>query len=142
MILFGPGRWIRLHCSLRLADGTELLTAPDAEPLEFCFGDGSLLPGLEALLRGLGAGSKERFAIGPGEVWGLPDPELVQVLDATDCPAGFAPEPGQYLAFALPNGQEIAGRLLESVENGWRFDFNHLLAGQALVFEVEILEVR
>lgn len=142
MTAFGPGRRIRLHTLLRIKDGAEVLSTPGNEPLEFDFGDGSLQPGLESLLRGLCAGTNTRFDIAPGMVWGLPDPDLIQVLEAGDCPPGFNPEPGQFLAFELPNGQEVAGRLLEAVENGWRFDFNHPLAGKALEFEVEVLEVR
>lgn len=138
---FGPGCWIRLHCVLRLAGGEEVLSTLDEGPLEFSFGDGCLQPGLENLLRGLTSGIKTSFDIAPGMVWGLLDEALVQVLEASDCPPGFNPEPGQFLAFELPNGQEIAGRLLEVVEGGWRFDFNHPLAGKALVFEVEVLEV-
>ncbi len=142
MRVFGPGRRIRMHCLLRIKDGEEALSTLGEEPLEFDFGDGSLQPGLEQLLRGLCAGVKTSFDIAPGMVWGLPDDSLIQILETADCPPGFAPDPGQYLAFELPNGQEVAGRMLEAVEGGFRFDFNHPLAGQALEFEVEVLDVR
>lgn len=138
----GPGCHIQMHCRLDVQNGGTALSTLDEEPLEFSFGDGSLQPGLENLLRGLCAGTKTCFDIAPGMVWGLPDPDLIQVLEAADCPPGFAPEPGQYLSFDLPNGQEVAGRMLEAVEGGFRFDFNHPLAGQALEFEVEVLDVR
>lgn len=140
--VFGPGRQIRLHCRLGLAGGGTAFSTVEDEPLAFTFGDGTLQPALESLVRGLAAGAKASIHIGPGEVWGLPDAQLIQVLDAADCPPGFSPEAGQYLAFELPNGQETSGRILEAVDGGWRIDFNHPLAGQALVFEVDVLDVK
>lgn len=141
-VVFGPGRQMQLHCLLQVVDGEVVFSTLDEEPLSLAFGDGTLQPALESLVRGLATGAKECFHIGPGEVWGLPDAGLIQVLDGADCPPGFNPEPGQYLAFVLPNGLETSGRILEAVDGGWRIDFNHPLAGRALRFEVEVVKVK
>jgi FKBP-type peptidyl-prolyl cis-trans isomerase SlpA len=52
------------------------------------------------------------------------------------------PEPGQIIAFALPNGEQTPGTVISVDGETVEVDFNHPLAGRNLVFRVEILEVQ
>ena len=65
------GSLVELHLALTLGDGTEALSTFDEAPLRLRIGDGTLDPGLEEPLLGLGAGSGLQVPaveMGDGEV--------------------------------------------------------------------------
>jgi FKBP-type peptidyl-prolyl cis-trans isomerase SlpA len=51
--------------------------------------------------------------------------------------------PGDVVQFPTPNGQgQYAGAVLQvGADGAVQFDFNHPLAGQAVVFEVQVIGV-
>lgn len=61
----GPDTRITLHFSLALEDGEVIDSNFDGKPADFVYGDGSLLPGFEAVLDGLEPGDKQTFEIDP-----------------------------------------------------------------------------
>jgi FKBP-type peptidyl-prolyl cis-trans isomerase SlpA len=103
-------------------------------------GDGTLHSALEAVLCGMKAGDKRRFHLGP-ETYGYRDPQNVHHLDRNEFNREFALEPGNVVAFDLPNGQAVPGMIVAVSDCSVTVDFNHPLAGEPLDFEVEILEV-
>lgn len=133
------GSRVSMHFSLALADGTEAVSTFDEEPLEFSLGDGTLIPTLEENLLGLTKSSRQQFVLAPEFAFGERDPELVQSMPRTDFDT--PPETGQVLAFALPDGEETAGLVLEVLDDSVTVDFNPPLAGKNVVFRVEILDV-
>jgi len=135
------GSRVHLHLSIHLDDGTEALTSFDAEPLVFRLGDGTLAPGLESLLIDLPVGSDTQTLVQGADVFGKPDPGLIQTLEPRDLPADFLPEAGQVLSFTTPGGQETAGTLLGSDADGVRVDFNHPLSRRSLRVRVQVLSV-
>ena len=136
-----PGYRVRLHCRLALTDGTEALSTFDSEPIEFTMGDGTLPPSLELALYGLRAGDDQTLTLLPEQAFGRHDPALIHELPRGDFPDGLAPAVGQIVAFATPDGDETAGAVVEVGDRLVRVDFNHPLAGRAVVFRVEVLEV-
>ena len=136
-----PGCRVRLHLSIHLDDGTEVLSSFDGEPLAFSLGDGTLAPGLESLLLDLPVGSDTQTLAQGADVFGEPDPALVQTLDPRDLPADFHPSPRQVLSFQTPGGQETAGTVVEITDDGVRVDFNHPLSLRALRVHVKVFAV-
>ncbi|WP_372864531.1 peptidylprolyl isomerase, partial [Spongiibacter sp.] len=55
-VAIGPGTEITLHFALLLEDGSEVDSTFERQAARFVFGDGNLLPGVEAKLQGLKAG--------------------------------------------------------------------------------------
>ena len=135
------GSRVRLHLSIHLGDGTEALSSFDAEPLTFRLGDGTLAPGLESLLIDLPVGSDTQTLVQGADVFGEPDPALIQVLDPRDLPANFSPEVGQVLSFTTPGGQETAGTVLGIDDDGVRVDFNHPLSRRTLRVRIQVLDI-
>jgi FKBP-type peptidyl-prolyl cis-trans isomerase SlpA len=136
-----PGSRVRLHLSVHLADGTEVLSTFDAEPMELRIGDGTLAPGLESLLLGLRTGDDDRVLADGAAVYGEPDPELIQTLDRRDLPADFAGRPGEVYSFDTPGGQQIAGTIAAADADSVQVDFNHPLCRRGLSIRVRILSV-
>ncbi len=70
-----------------------------------------------------------------------PEDEAIQTMALDEFPPDMAPEPGQIIAFNMPNGEEIPGTILK-VENGTvEVDFNHPLAGREVIFTAKIVDV-
>lgn len=135
------GRRVTLHLGLWLDDGTEVLSTLDEEPIRFRPGDGTLAPGLEALLADLPIGTDTQLLADGSAVFGAHDSALVQRLPRSDMPDGFAAEPGQVLTFDTPGGQQTAGTVVDAVPDGVDVDFNHPLSRRALRLRVQVLTV-
>jgi FKBP-type peptidyl-prolyl cis-trans isomerase SlpA len=136
-----PGGQATLHLSILLEDGTEALSTFGEEPVSLTLGDGTLQPGLELAIYGLSAGDRQTLNLLPEQAYGLRDPALIQQMPMTDFSTDFTPEPGQIIAFSLPNDEEAAGTVLSVGEGRVEVDFNHPLAGHAITFTVEIIDV-
>jgi FKBP-type peptidyl-prolyl cis-trans isomerase SlpA len=134
------GLAVRLLYTLALPDGTPLDEAGD-EPLFFVLGDGTLDAGLERGLLGLRAGQRARLELAPGQAFGWPDLASVHRLPRADFPADLPLSPGAVVEFTTPSGLAVAGIVQEVGEKEVTVDFSHPLAGQALVFHVEVIAV-
>jgi FKBP-type peptidyl-prolyl cis-trans isomerase SlpA len=134
------GSQVLLHLAIYLSDGTEALSTFGDEPLAFTLGDGTLTPGIEALLMGLTTGAeRERLASGNDlfEEW---REDKLHWMAAREFPEGV-PGPGSLVAFATPDGEEIAGIVKDIREHEVLVDFNHPLAGRVLRLRYQVLAV-
>ena len=136
-----PGSRVRLHISIHIEDGTEVLSSFDGEALELHIGDATLAAGLENLLLGLPVGADEQILTDGALIYGEPNPELIRRLDHADLPEGFQARPGQVIAFDTPGGQETAGTVLAVSSDGIEVDFNHPLSRRGLRIRVSVLDV-
>jgi FKBP-type peptidyl-prolyl cis-trans isomerase SlpA len=140
-LAIAEGTEITLHFALRLEDGSLIDSNFDGEPARFVFGDGNLLPGFEAALRGLVAQDHRTLTIEPEQGFGLPNPNNIQQIARKQFPAEVTPEVGLVLNFADAQQAELPGVIID-VQPEWVFvDFNHPLAGKRIAFEVHILAV-
>ena len=135
-----PGSRVSLHFSLSLTDGTPAFDTED-EPLSCTLGDGTLLPGLELALYGLRPGEEQTLTLTPEQAWGERQQALIKEVQRGDFPAEADLEPGQILAFSLPDGEETMGTVLAVEDDKVLVDFNHPLSGQEVVFYAKMLEV-
>ena len=75
------------------------------------------------------------------QAFGVSQPELVHHLPKSDLSAEVRIETGTLVEFAMPNGQTMAGQILEILDDSVKVDFNHPLADLPIEFEVEIVEL-
>ena len=137
----GPDSEVILHCRLLLEDGTFAEDTTGDEPICLRIGDGTLLGRLEAKLHGLHAGDHQAWDLAPEEAFGVRDPSNVRQLERDKFPTNVNPEPGQVIAFTLPDGDEVPGGVVSTDGDQVTVDFNHPLAGHTVRFEVEIVAV-
>ncbi len=112
------------------------------EALTFTVGQDDILPAFEANLIGLDAGQTHRFTLGPEEAYGPYQEDLVFMLsrqqlmdDGEDIAAG------QTLTLFTPEGDSLTVIVLDVTDSTIKVDANHPLAGQTLIYEVEVLNV-
>jgi FKBP-type peptidyl-prolyl cis-trans isomerase SlpA len=140
MTAIGPHTRVTLHFSLLLDTGVEIDSTRRARPATFTVGDGSLLPGFEQALFGLTAGADEQLHIPAAQAFGDLREENLRFMPASQFGSDVVPEPGLVVSFAGPGG-ELPG-VVKSVQGDLVVvDFNHPLAGKALIFDVSILKV-
>jgi FKBP-type peptidyl-prolyl cis-trans isomerase SlpA len=137
----GAGSTVTLHLTITLADGTVAESSLDGEPHTFTMGDGSMLHGLELALYGLRPDDTQRLMLQAEQAFGRHDPARIHYLPRADFAHDIALEPGVILGFTIPEGDEVAGTVLSFTDETVEVDFNHPLAGHALTFEVEIIDV-
>ena len=131
-----------LRYALRPRGGDDVISNfDDAQPDTVTLGDGTLAPTLEQWLIDLVPGERYVFLLEPWQAFGESRSELVQTLPKTDVPAGIKLEVDQLVEFAMPNGQTLAGHILEVGDDAVKVDFNHPLADLAIEFEVEIVDI-
>jgi len=135
------GDHVTLHYRLTLHDGTVADSTFDEEPIQCHLGDETLPDCLQQLVVGMYQGEEQSVLLDPLSGWGESDEEKIQSLPLSDFPTELQPEVRQVLAFNLPNGDELAGTILE-IDNKnkmVRIDFNHPLAGRTVQVSLKIL---
>ncbi len=136
-----PGTEITLHFALSIVGGDDVDSTFGAKPATFNYGDGSLLPGVEAKLLGLCAGASETFTLAPEDAFGQRNPANIQRFPRSQFAADMALEKGLVISFADAARAELPGVVSEVNDESVMVDFNHPLAGLNLTFRVEILNV-
>ena len=117
--MIGPGCEVLMHFSLTLEEGTVADSTRGGEPMRFVVGDGSLAPGLEAVLHGRRAGEHRSVNLSPEALFGERDPAAVHTMPRADFPDGLEPEEGLVVGFSAPGGQEVdAEGLADWIRNG------------------------
>lgn len=132
---------VLLHYSIALTDGTEIESSFGDEPIEVQMGGGVLTEGMELALYGLQTGDRQTLTLTPEQGFGARDESNIHMLPASDFPADMRPEPGLVFSFDSPDGGDVPGTVLALKDDGVEVDFNHPLAGQPLVFTVEIIDI-
>lgn len=136
------GDTLTLRYAIRLRNGAEFVSNFDeAEADTITLGDGTLAPALEQWLVGIHPGERHVFLLDPWQAFGSRNDELIQTLDPQDIPAHIQLEPETLVEFTLPNGQTLAGSILEIDSSGVKVDFNHPLADCPIEFEVEVINI-
>ena len=130
-----------MHYRIALTNGTEIESSFDDEPVEVCMGSGVLTEGMELALYGLETGDRQTLTLTPEQGFGLRDEDNIHMMPLSDCPDDLKPESGLVFEFETPNGQDILGTVLAVKDGMAEVDFNHPLAGQLLVFTVEVLDI-
>lgn len=130
-----------MHYSIALTNGTEIESSFDDEPVEVGMGSGVLTEGMELALYGLETGDRQTLTLTPEQGFGLRDEDNIHMMPLSDFPDELKPESGLVFEFETPSGQDILGTVLAVKDGMAEVDFNHPLAGQPLVFTVEILDI-
>ena len=136
----GPGARVTLRFSLALAGGGLIDEVMD-EPATFDVGDGTLLPGFERAMFGMKAGERADLPISCEQGFGAPNDDNVHIIRRAEFSNKLALEEGLVVSFSDADGKELPGVITRLFTDTVEVDFNHPLAGKALLFSVEIVAV-
>lgn len=119
-----------------LDDGSEFDSNVGGSPLVFTLGEGSLIDGFENAVRGKRVGETLTVRLEPADAYGEWSQDNV-----FDVPAEGAPEGLQVGDTATLQGG-IPVTIVAISETAITVDANHPLAGEALTFEIEIVDIQ
>lgn len=129
--------------TLTLESGEEVDRSEPNLPLYYLHGHENIIPGLEKQLIGLKEGAKRKVAVSPNEAYGEYDESGFHTMDRALFPDDFELEIGMLLHLNDDEaGEEMEAFVLEITDNEVVLDTNHPLAGETLIFEVEIVDIR
>ncbi len=111
------------------------------EPITFTVGSGQMIPGFNNAVDGMTVGETKTVTLSPDQAYGDLNPEAKTTFPKSGFPDGVDLREGMAVPLRAPNGQTLIGRLTEFQEDTVTVDLNHPLAGQALQFEIELVEV-
>ncbi len=135
------GNVVKVHYSGRLTDGTLFDSSEGREPLEFTVGAGQMIKGFDAGVLGMSIGEKKTLQIAAEDAYGMRDEEAIIEFPSENIPEDMKLEPGMQLTLRNQSGQPVPVIVLEVKEEVVIMDANHMLAGQDLVFDVELVEI-
>lgn len=135
------GDTVRIHYTGQLTDGTQFDSSREREPLQFTVGAGEIIPGLERQVEGMEVGTRKTTTIPSEEAYGDRSPERIQAIPRSQLPEGMDVSAGQRLQARTTDGRELVLVVLEASAEEVTVDGNHPLAGQDLVFDIELLEI-
>lgn len=135
------GSQLTIHFSLALRDGSVIDSNFETSPASFELGDGNLLPGFERCLLGMRVGQRESFVILPEQGFGQKNPNNIQLMPRST----FAPDmelvEGLVVSFADAQKAELPGVIKAFDAQEVTVDFNHPLAGEDIIFDVQIVSI-
>ena len=135
------GRKVKVHYTGKYTNDSIFDTSyrDDRSALEFVVGEGQLIKGFEDAVLGMIPGEKKTVQIDPERAYGAINQEMILSVPKNMVPENV--EVGQTLGGTLKNGQEVPFMVKEVNDSDILLDANHPLAGETLVFDIEILEV-
>jgi len=107
------------------------------KPLEFIYGTGELLPGLEAGMKDMNEGETKEIEVLAKDAYGLHDPKQTETLPIKDFD-GIDLEIGLILEADTDDGELIKATVTEVTKDSVTVDYNHPLAGSNLYFKVYV----
>lgn len=133
---------IEVHYTGKLTNGQVFDSSLEREPLQVQLGQGQLIPGFEKALVDMAVNEKKTVTIAKEEAYGEVHEQLFQKVPTGDLPESIKPEVGMGLVGSRPDGGEQQFRIAEVNDDHIVVDANHPLAGQDLVFELELIAIK
>ncbi len=140
--------FLTLHYRMAGPDGVDIINTFGSKPATLSLGTGQLSPAIEQHLLGLSEGIHTTFELPAGAAFGERNTDLIQwvarkLLNELGDP-DEAYTVGDVVQFPTPDGAgQYAGNVVQvkGVGDAVQFDFNHPLAGQIVIFEVQVIGV-
>ncbi len=140
---------VTLTYDLRVDDenGEMVEQTTEAQPLQFLYGAGMMLPKFESHLAGLKEGDPFTISLKKQDAYGEVNEEAIVELPKQifQVEGNFDNElikVGNTVPMMSSNGQRLNGVVLEINDDNVKMDFNHPLAGEDLHFQGKVLQVR
>ncbi len=135
------GDVVKVHYTGKLINGEQFDSSVDREPLEFTVGAGQMIKGFDDAMPGMNLGEKKTINIAPDDAYGPRSEEAIIEFPKSNIPADMKLEPGMPLTLSNQQGQPVPVIVVEVKEEVIILDANHFLAGQELIFDIELVEI-
>ena len=135
------GDSVKVHYTGSLADGTQFDSSVGVDPLEFTLGSGQVITGFDEAVTGMEPGERKNVTIPADKAYGQRNEEMVINAPRAKMPDNITPEVGMQLQLSGPNNQPILVKIIEVTDDYVQLDANPPLAGEDLIFELELVSI-
>jgi FKBP-type peptidyl-prolyl cis-trans isomerase 2 len=135
------GDKVKVHYHGKLRNGETFDSSDGREPLEFTLGSGQVIRGFDEGIKGMQVGEKKTVEIPVEDAYGVKSEDMVIEFPRDQFPPDMVPEQGMQLMMNSESGQSFPVRIAEVKEDTVILDANHPLAGQDLIFDIELVEI-
>ena len=133
------GSTVLVHYTAMLKNGKVIESTAGGDPLRITVGAGKVMRGFEEALEGMGPGESKRVTIPPEKAYGRRKPEGVSHHSLEAAAAlGKSPEVLQHQVVNRGTPNEFC---IVVTDKGLQVDNNPHLAGEELVFEIDLVEI-
>jgi FKBP-type peptidyl-prolyl cis-trans isomerase 2 len=136
------GDTVRVHYHGRLTNGNTFDSSEGREPLEFQVGAGMVIKGFDNGVLDMQVGDKKTVQIPVDQAYGPKNEELIMDFPKANMPADLNPEVGMDLQMSNAQGQVFPVKVAAVGTEFITLDANHPLAGEELVFDIELVEIK
>ena len=136
------GQSISVHYVGKFDDGTEFDSSRSREePLAFQVGSGNMITGFNDAVVGMTIGEVKNIRLSPAEAYGDIDPGAIHKIPTSQFEDNFVPQQGLSVYGQSETGERMMAIIDSHDEDGVVLNFNHPMAGKALNFEIELVEI-
>jgi FKBP-type peptidyl-prolyl cis-trans isomerase 2 len=135
------GDTVKVHYHGKLTNGTTFDSSAGREPLEFEVGSGMVIPGFDEGVTGMVIGDKKTIHIPADQAYGQKEEHMIMEFPRDRFPADMVPEVGMQLNMSNGSGQNFPVVITEVREAVVVLDANHPLAGEDLIFDLELVSI-
>ena len=132
---------VSIHYTLTNDQGEEIDSTMGGEPLVYLHGHGNIISGLEKALHNRNVGDKFIIRIEPAEAYGEYSENMIQVVSREMFDGIDQIEVGMQFHAAVNSGTGII-TVTKVDGDDITIDGNHPMAGEALNFDIDIVNVR
>lgn len=113
----------------------------DSEPIEFTYGTGQIIEGLELGIKNMKEGETKVIKVPANKAYGEYDEKLSEIIDIKDF-EGIDLQIGMVLEAENDKNEPIKATVTEVTKESVTVDYNHPLAGCDLEFKVIIKSIK
>lgn len=135
------GDKIKVHYHGKLTSGETFDSSEGREPLEFEVGSGMVIKGFDDGVTGMQVGEKKTINVPVDKAYGPRNPKMVIEMPKERFPKDIEIEVGLPLGMSDQNGQQFQVTVVEIKDDAVMLDANHPLAGEELIFDLELVEI-
>ena len=136
------GKKVKVHYRGTFDDGTQFDASYDRDmPLEFVCGVGDMIRGFDKAVAEMGVGDIIDVHLEPEEAYGMPNPNMVITVPKASIQGLDGIETGDKVMLQDELGRPFDALVAAQDEETITFDCNHEMAGKALNFTIEMLEI-
>lgn len=135
------GDTVKVHYQGKLTTGKTFDSSEGREPLTVEVGSGMVIKGFDDGLMDMEVGEKKTVHISVADAYGEKDQNAIIEFEKSNFPEDMKPEIGMPLTMSNNAGQNFRVTIIEIKDDVVVLDANHSLAGQDLIFDLELVEI-
>lgn len=136
------GKKVKTHYHGTLDDGTVFDSSYEREePLEFIAGVGMMIPGYDKAVVDMNVGDIVNIHLEPEEAYGPKNPAMIMEVEIANLPGADRLNVGDQAYLSDAYGRPLPITVVAKTETTITLDANHEMAGKALNFKIELVEV-